>query len=313
MKKLTTFVLALIFLVVFAGCSAKGTEASIQSSVKETTSAIVNGTQVSNDLLENVTLRLPENITREFDSNSRAYFRADGEIIGGIEILDIAGQRNTLPYEDEYTQLAITVTNLVHNGEYDRSVDQNSAVADLKVEFKFQDGRTFYHYFFFGETVVYDIWVDHDVLDSQDMISILKTLYSEDIVNPQDSAPANEDTSILNLRIDLPEGIICVPATTTRLLFFDVPWEEYLNRGNAVGGVEVVNDVTDMETLESAISALGQQHLGGEYIARSLAAMCLPKSLPTVRILSCFPISYRLMMIHTPSGLLLQSLLRKIF
>ena len=218
-------------------------------------------------LLENVELQLPEYIERESFSGTRDYFYNNGEIVGGIELLNTAGQRDTLPNEDEYTELAITVTRQVHDGEYDCSVDKDSAIADVKVEIKFQDERTFFHYFFFGENVVYDVWVDHDVLDSQDMISILKTLHSEDIVNPQDKALANEDTPILNLRIDLPEGMIHVPATSSRILFFNVPWEAYLNRGNAVGGIEALADATDLDTLESVIADLGQLHLENEFVA----------------------------------------------
>lgn len=242
------------------------TEASIPA---ESPDATLDGQEdtTTSPLLVNLELQLPDSLERKPMSSTREHFYKDGEIVGGIELLDITGQRDTLPYEDEYTELAITVTRLVYDGEYDRSVDKESALADVKVEIKFRDGRTFFHYFFFGESVVYDIWVDHDVLDSQDMISILKTLHSEDIVNPQDSAPANEDMPILNLRIDLPEEMIHVPATTTQILFFNVPWEEYKNRGNAVGGVEALDDAADLETMESVIADLGQKHLGGEYVA----------------------------------------------
>lgn len=241
-------------------------ESSIPTGVA-TSDIISQENNAYSPLLENVELQLPECIERESFSGTRDYFYNNGEIVGGIELLNTAGQRDTLPNEDEYTELAITVTRQVHDGEYDCSVDKDSAIADVKVEIKFQDERTFFHYFFFGENVVYDVWVDHDVLDSQDMISILKTLHSEDIVNPQDNAPANEDTPILNLRIDLPEGMIHVPATSSRILFFNVPWEEYLNRGNAVGGIEALADATDLDTLESVIADLGQLHLENEFVA----------------------------------------------
>ena len=260
MRKILNKVLATALCVfTISGCSYKMPEETKLPSIAETK-------HHSNNLLADIMIDLPTNITREDDSDSRAYFYVDGVAIGGIEILDVAGQRETLLNEDEYTEFAITVTKQVHDGEYDCSVDKDSTIADVKVEIKFQDERTFFHYFFFGENVVYDVWVDHDVLDSQDMISILKTLHSQDIVNPQDSTPANEDTPILNLRINLPEGMIHVPATTTRILFFNVPWEEYLNRGNAVGGVEALTDADDLDTLESVIADLGQLHLGNEYV-----------------------------------------------
>lgn len=271
MKKQFFITMMLITTLIISGCT-EGGNGTVQNT--QTTPTVAPSEVFDNQLgstisllMENVELQLPDYIERKAVSSSRDYFYNNGKIVGGIELLNIAGQRDTLPNEDEYTELAITVTRQVHDGEYDRSVDKDSAIADVKVEIKFQDERTFFHYFFFGENVVYDVWVDHDVLDSQDMISILKTLHSEDIVNPQDNAPANEDTPILNLRIDLPEGMIHVPATSTRILFFNVPWEEYLNRGNAVGGIEALVDASDLDTLESVIADLGQLHLGNEFVA----------------------------------------------
>lgn len=271
MKKQFFITMLLITTLIISGCT-EGGNSTVQNT--QTTPTVAPSEVFDNQLgstisllMENVELQLPDYIERKAVSSSRDYFYNNGKIVGGIELLNTAGQRDTLPNEDEYTELAITVTRQVHDGEYDRSVDKDSAIADVKVEIKFQDERTFFHYFFFGENVVYDVWVDHDVLDSQDMISILKTLHSEDIVNPQDNAPANEDTPILNLRIDLPEGMIHVPATSTRILFFDVSWEEYLNRGNAVGGIEDLVDASDLDTLESVIADLGQLHLGKEFVA----------------------------------------------
>ena len=262
MKKLVLYICTLLFVFTFSACSAQ------EEPKSETSTSPVNTIQISNDLLKNITLDLPVNITRDDISDSRAYFHADDAVIGGIEILDIAGQRDSLPLADEYTQLAVTVTGLVYNGEYDRSVDNDSALADLSVEIKFQDGLAFHHYFFFGENVVYDIWVNHDVLDSQDMISILKTLHSEDIINPQDSSPANSDTPILNLRMDLPNGIQRMPATTTRLLFYNIPsLDQYVTGKNVAGGVEYIADATDLDTLESLLSALGQEYMASEFDA----------------------------------------------
>lgn len=228
--------------------------------------------EIAEDLLGDIVLSLPNTITKEFISDTRAYFLADEVVIGGIEILNLAGQRDTQPDTDDYRDWAVTVTKLVQDGEHDYSVDPYSDLADVTVDIKFRNGRTFIHHFFFGEKVVYDIWVDHDVLDGQDMISILKTLHSEDIVNPQDRAPVNGDVPILNLRTDLPEGIVRMPSTTTRLLFYNIPsLEEYVTGENVAGGVEYIADGADLDTLESVIAALGQEYLGGQYEAKAQA------------------------------------------
>ena len=221
----------------------------------------------SENLLENVTLELVNGILREDVSNTRAIFLMDEETIGGIEILDIAGQRDTLPYEDDYINLAKNVTTLVREGDFDCSVSKATGMSDVEVQIKFwDDGQCFVHYFFFGETVVYDIWADYDVLDGQDMIHILKTLHSPDIINPQDENPVNQDVPILNLRIDLPKGIQRMPTTKTRLLFYNVPTpEECVTGEKVVGGVEAVADGSDLTALEVTLIDLGREYLGSEY------------------------------------------------
>lgn len=221
----------------------------------------------SKNLLENVTLELVNGILREDVSDTRAIFKMGEETIGGIEILDIAGQRDTLPYEDDYINLAKNVTTLVREGDFDCSVSKATGMSDVEVQIKFwDDGQCFVHYFFFGETVVYDIWADYDVLDGQDMIHILKTLHSPDIINPQDENPVNQDVPILNLRIDLPKGIQRMPTTKTRLLFYNVPTpEECVTGEKVVGGVEAVADGSDLTALEVTLIDLGREYLGSKY------------------------------------------------
>lgn len=140
-------------------------------------------------------------------------------------------------------------------------------MSDVEVQLKFwDDGQCFVHYFFFGETVVYDIWADYDVLDGQDMIHVLKTLHSPDIINPQDENPVNQDVPILNLRIDLPKGIQRMPTTKTRLLFYNVPTpEECVTGEKVVGGVEAVADGSDLTALEVTLADLGREYLGSKY------------------------------------------------
>ena len=221
----------------------------------------------SENLLENVTLELVNGILREDVSDTRAIFKMGEETIGGIEILDIAGQRESLPYEDDYKNLAENVTTLVREGNFDCSVNKATGMSDVEVQIKFwDDGQCFVHYFFFGETVVYDIWADYDVLDGQDMIHVLKTLHSPDIINPQDENPVNQDVPILNLRIDLPKGIQRMPTTKTRLLFYNVPTlEECVTGEKVVGGVEAVADGSDLTALEVTLADLGREYLGSKY------------------------------------------------
>lgn len=249
MKKLASVLLAIAFMFTL----------TIPSFAAESTA--------SENLLETVTLELVNGILREDVSDTRAIFKMGEETIGGIEILDIAGQRDTLPYEDDYKNLAENVTKLVREGDFDCSVNKATGMSDVEVQLKFwDDGQCFVHYFFFGETVVYDIWADYDVLDGQDMIHVLKALHSPDIINPQDENPVNQDVPILNLRIDLPKGIQRMPTTKTRLLFYNVPTpEECVTGEKVVGGVEAVADGSDLTALEVTLADLGREYLGSKY------------------------------------------------
>lgn len=249
MKKLASVLLAIALMLTLA----------IPYSAAESTA--------SKNLLENVTLELVNGILREDVSDTRAIFKMGEETIGGIEILDIAGQRETLPYEDDYKNLAENVTKLVREGNFDCSVNKATGMSDVEVQLKFwDDGQCFVHYFFFGETAVYDIWADYDVLNGQDMIHVLKTLHSPDIINPQDENPVNQDVPILNLRIDLPKGIQRMPTTKTRLLFYNVPTpEEFVTGEKVVGGVEAVADGSDLTALEVTLADLGREYLGSKY------------------------------------------------
>ena len=148
LRRALSLVLAVVLcMICISGCSDKKPDETKAAVVEATVSSTVDPMPTSSTLVETVILSLPENITKEFVSDTRAYFRADGEVIGGIEILNVAGQRDAMLSEDEYEDLAFTVTKLVQDGEYDCSVDTMSGLADVNVGIKFQDGRTFAHYY----------------------------------------------------------------------------------------------------------------------------------------------------------------------
>lgn len=269
-KSFSIVLAAALCVTMFSGCGSKEpvetTKAPTTEVVSTTAPVAAPAAQDSSNFLSGIALTLPKTITREDLSATQACFTADGAVIGGIDILEKAGQREAPVVEEEYVDFAATVTKTVQEGEYDSSVDMDSGMADVVAEIAFQDGKVYKHYFFFGETVVYDIWADSAVLNGQDMISILKTLRSEDIVNPQDSAPVNEDVPILNLRMEVPSGIIRMPATTSQLLFYNIPsMEQYVTGENVVGGVEAVADVADLKAIETAITAPAEKYLGGAY------------------------------------------------
>lgn len=69
-------------------------------------------------LLESVELTLPDTIVRQSVSATRDFFYKDGEIVGGIELLDIADHMNTMDLQ-AYADQALNVTKAVYDAEYD--------------------------------------------------------------------------------------------------------------------------------------------------------------------------------------------------
>lgn len=205
-------------------------------------------------LLENVELTLPDSITRESVSDTRDYFYEDGQIVGGIELLDIA----SLDATDLQTFIdqALAVMKSVNDTDYDY-IAESSNFCLAGVSTVSRDGREFYHYFFGGTQMGYDIWMDNAVLDSRAMINCLKTLHAEDLYIPEGSITVNEGTPLLNLRFTLPDGITQRPTLTTRILFY--------SGGTLAGGVEQINASLEPDALGQAAEDLAGELYGEEF------------------------------------------------
>ena len=203
-------------------CGCARTEAADPSSSAEERSSTVQTTgsaveSTGESLLEGVEITLPDSITRQPVSDTREHFCLDGEVVGGIELLDIAGQMDTMSMGD-YAQQALTVTKAVYDTEYDYMAEGDSFCKAV-VSMSSREGREFYHYFFQGEEMGYDVWIDNSVLDTLEMKSCLKTLRAGDLELPQEDMTKNE-TPLLTLRMTLPDGIIKQPKRTTRTLLY---------------------------------------------------------------------------------------------
>jgi len=240
-----------LFAFILSGCAKSEEFATV--STPETIYTIEENS--SSPLLENIELTLPDFIVRQSASNTSDYFYKDGEVVGGIALLNIAGQMDTMDM-DEYGKLAISVTNSAYNSEYDYMVEDDASCRAI-ASVSSPDGREFYHYFFSGKQMGYDIWMDNSVMDTRDMRSCLKTLHAEDLYNPQDYITVNEETPLLNLRMTLPDEVRWQPTMTTRGLFYI---EETL-----AGGVEQLTSSTDSDTLGEAVVHLAEELYSGEF------------------------------------------------
>lgn len=248
-----------IILIVLASaiCLLTGCTKQELSVTTKSTETVAKNTEKTHDahLLENVELTLPEDIIRKSQSSTSDYFYKDGEVVGGIEMLDIASQMDTMDAQ-LYADYALNVTKGVYYTEYDYMVESDVS-CHVVVSMSSRDGRTFYHYFFRGTQMGYDVWIDSSVLNMRDMRNCLKTLYSEDLYNPQDTTTVNEAVPLLNLRVEMPDGISYQPKRTTRSLFY--------SGETLAGGIEQIEASTDLDTLGMVAIGLMQEMYDGEF------------------------------------------------
>ncbi len=206
-------------------------------------------------LLENVELTLPDSIIRESVSGTRDYFYKDGQVVGGIELLNLASQLDTMDMQ-VYADQALAVMKAAYDTDYDYMAG-SSDICLAEVSMISRDGREFYHYFFGGTQMGYDVWMDCDVLDTREMRSCLKTLHAEGLRNPQDSITVNEEVPLLNLRVTLPDGITQRPTRTTRNLFY--------SGETLAGGIEQIDASQDLSILGETAEDLAKELYGEEF------------------------------------------------
>lgn len=283
MKKLhNLFSILLIGTLILSGCK-NGANNTIENTVTAPMDASIpvespdatlsDQEDTTSPLLVNLELQLPDSIERKPISSTREYFYKDGEIVGGIELLDIADQMDSMDL-DAYAELALSVTKTTYDRDYDY-MEESSSDCHAMVSMISHDGKEFYHYFFKGTEMGYDIWIDNNILDARDMRSCLKTLRSDDIHNPQDHMTVNAEVPLLNLRVTVPEGIAYQPVRTTRSLFY--------SGETVVGGVEQIEVSADVDELGTAATTLMQELYGGDfdYISMDLESENIIASIST--------------------------------
>lgn len=247
--KLRIMSMLFAMLVLLAGCVEHDS-----SNIPTAPSTAVEQTAVSTSL-DGITLELPDYIARERVSETVEYFYLNGNIVGGIAVLDDADDMDTMEFQD-YVDCALDITKKVYDTDYDYMA-ANEEFCHTIVSVNSQDGKEFYHYFYKGENAGYDVWIDNSVLNTRDMRSYLKSLHSEDLYNPQDQMSESDELPLMNLRYTLPDGITRQPTMTTRDLFYqgDV----------SVGGVEQIVDLGDTEHFESVIADLMHEIYNAEF------------------------------------------------
>lgn len=266
--------LCTICAMVLIGCSSGST---VESADTGTTTVPITEGKVAiaetipslsqDELLEDIRITLPDQITRKSESSTRDYFYVNGEVVGGIALVDMGNSHDSVEQLDRCAELAINVTQEVYPSQYDQIAESGSDGVQFSVSVSSQDGREFYHYFFVGRQSDYDVWMNSQILNLHEMLPVLKTLESTDLMKPQEIIIEKQEAALhpanprlQDLNVVLPEDISSAIETTSRMILY---------RGETIiGGIEqidVENNPYDLNELRITVLYLEQDVLGTEF------------------------------------------------
>lgn len=153
---------------------------------EDTTTVSVNATlpiEVDSEALSNVSVDLPEEITRETISDIQHDFIKDGKQVGGIVIVDISDEMLESPRENTINLVALLGEQLMpaiapEDIKFQYAGGNNYAFMEIATG---KNGTQFIHYIFRGTDYCYDVWFDAKEVKKRTIDEILESVHSEDI------------------------------------------------------------------------------------------------------------------------------------
>lgn len=254
-QKIMALTLAMSLTAALAGCAgAKTGEGNPATDVVAQVTTVPAAAGES--LLQNVTLELPENITREQVSEARDYFYADGQVVGGIALVDNASPEQT----------AQAVTKEAFPADYDFDyISGDCAFCEAEVAVITKEQREFGHHFFSGPQGNLDIWMDTAVLNESKIHDALKTLKADGLMTPKETTGETQpEVPLLDLfqDLELAEGYTAIPDSIRELTFYVGDDSTFQGNEPKIGGLIQ----TDLD-----YSALGQD--GSDALTQYVDAM----------------------------------------
>lgn len=175
MKKATINILIILLFLVCTGCG-KG-EASSPSVIA--TSPL----EVSADLLANMSITLPKEISRKPVSDIQHDFIKNDQQVGGIVIVDIPAEmlgsprENTIQITELLGQQLMSSVDL-EEIKYQHAGGNDYAYMEIATG---KDAVQYTHYLFRGKSACYDVWFDMKEIKQKTVNEILATISAEDI------------------------------------------------------------------------------------------------------------------------------------
>lgn len=167
--------ISVVLLLLLAGC---GTEDTDVITINATTPI-----EVVAEVLNNVSVTLPEGMTRETVSDIQHDFIQDGKQVGGIVIVDISDELLDSP-RDHTSEIAeilgqqLTPTVSLEDIAFQHAGGNNYAYLEITTG---KQSPHFTHYIFRGSEVCYDVWFDVKEVKQKSINDILASITAEDI------------------------------------------------------------------------------------------------------------------------------------
>lgn len=176
-KQVSLWYLCFLLILLLMGC---GKENAAEILVNVTTPL-----EVDAEALNNVSVTLPEGMSREPVSEIQHDFIQGERQVGGIVIVDISNEMLDMPYAS-----LIQISDLLGQ-QLMPSEDPNNIMflgaggndyAYMEV-YTGGDQIRFFHYLFRGKTNNYDVWFDYELMDEETIAEIISTVSADDITS----------------------------------------------------------------------------------------------------------------------------------
>lgn len=185
MKKRFFIVLLFSVMMILFGCSKEEPVTNIVNAVTPI--------EADSEILNNISVSLPDNMTRETVSNIQHDFIQDGKQIGGIVLVDISSDLLDSPREGLFEIVELLRNQLMPDIPAEEAQiiswgGNKNAYMELVTG---PDEMAYFHFLFRGVNNVYDVWFGWELMDqNSDMIyEIVNSVTGEDILPENNQNP----------------------------------------------------------------------------------------------------------------------------
>ena len=242
MKKIIGLALASLVVLLLSACSPVGITGSAES--ESTIAAAVEPIgDDSHNPLDMLEFTLPDEISACRDSNSQETFWRNEEQVGGIFLLEHGNEvfDNILNYQETVSPLILDAMEKMGKPRFEWYVSNSSFYGIMETNMGIEK-EEYIAYVVRGYSACYVVWFDRNQVSTDEEISIMQSLSSDDIteelntISSQAYADAVAESMAKNeyqFEITLPSNIKSEEQTEEGALFYE--------NGQLVGGYKVIH------------------------------------------------------------------------